>query len=73
MQFCCDSSLLPSCSSVPLTAAPVVEWLIVLIFHYRTSSHLTAVSGHVRQAKFCLQVCQVFFSRGYPFFAPPID
>ena len=24
---------------------------------------------HMRQAKFCLRVCQVFFSRGFPVFA----
>ena len=28
---------------------------------------------HVRQAKFCLQVFNVFFLGGSPVFAPPID
>ena len=29
--------------------------------------------AHVRQAKFCLRVCQVVFSRGSPVFAPPTN
>ena len=29
--------------------------------------------AHVRQAKFCLRLCQVVFSRGSPVFAPPTN
>ena len=57
-----------------MSPAPVIEWLRLLICSSLnpSSSHgcgFEPISGHVRQAKFCLRVDGVF-SRGSPVFAP---
>ena len=58
---------------------PVAKWLRVQISLPRLnirSSHgcvLCGIESHMKQAMFCLQVCQVFFSLGSPVFAPSTE
>ena len=64
-----------------IRAASLAEWVRSLYFsalNHSTISPLYLVQvraphwPHVRQAKFCLRVCQVVFP-GYSRFVPPID
>ena len=58
---------------------PVAERLRALFLNHSIISPLCLVwvralrLPHVRQAKSCLQVCQVVFLGGSPIFAPPTD
>ena len=61
------------------TGGPVAERIRALFLNHSIISH--AVSGvgsslhwpHMRQAKLCLRVCQVFFSQDSLVFGPPTD
>ena len=59
-----------------LVGGPVAEWLKALIFDITALNHSTPLCPvwvrapllpHVKQAKFCLRVCQVVFLGVLPF------